>query len=480
MAIKTIEERFKRGEINKVLIFVPNTLVLNWTMELEKFLDVDFQLLTLRDKNRAKRVKQLEDFIKSDLNFQTIKELRASGLKGKNKADILEGYKPKLQILLLNYEKSWSMEKEIKKFKAQYLICDESHFLKTSTSNTTKSIRRLTKTFPFKTIMTGDPIPNGLKDLYSQFEILDPNILGDWSDFKRTYIRMGGFMGKEIIGYKNEDRIKKIIRKNSFRVLLRDCIDLPPTIEHKIYCELEVKKHYNEMKEDLYTAVEGMIEDKSRLELKNILKENGVVYHPRESYTSLLLKAQDYISASSCEMAITQITRLQQISGGFLTLDSGEIVQVGREKLDATKSLIEGLNTPIVIFSKFIPEIETLTVELSKMKKHGKPLVVKSFRDKKMRDTYYKDFQDGKIDILILQYKSGSVGLNLQNSSNMILYSHTHDAGQFEQSISRIVRNGQKKTTNIFHILVKDSIDEEVFASVNKKIKYSHKILNVI
>ena len=485
IAIKSIEERYKRGEVSRVLIFAKNTLLYNWELEIQKFLELpksQYSIERLKAKNKKERTQLYEEFLSQDLELLTLKQLHAKGYKGK-KRDILKRNKPKLLILLVNYEKALTnvMYSELRKYKPHMLIVDESHKLKNRNAQTAKNIYRLTRMTDYRIIMTGTPTDGKYEDLFMQYKILDESIFGTrYKDFEDRYIRKGGYMGYEIVGYKNEDELKRIINETAYRVKLENInIQLPPITYKYLTCELplKAKKAYNEMNEDMLTQIDRMTTDLPRSKLKRVCRENGIYYHPRESYTSLLIKASNQINTASCDLTITKLMRLQQISGGFLTMDNGEVVYLGSSKLEVVKEEVLESSQPIIIFCQYVPEIELLQKELSKLKRDKKLLRVENFRDTKRRDKIYRDFQKGLVDVLILQLSTGSEGLNLQRANKLIYYSWGFSLIDYTQGIARIKRRGQKNPMEVVHIVAEDTHDMEILKSLQHKDKMAKKIL---
>lgn len=468
VAIKTIEYRAKVQGMKRFLIVVPNSIVYNWQLDLTKHLDLDYYLETLNYRQKSSKIEALNDFIMLDNRNMLLKDLQAKTSQKLSKTELLKDYEPPIQILVVNYEKLTTLP--IRKFKPHMVIFDESHFMKNRTSKRTQEAKRIAKQASSVLQLTGTPIVQGLEDLWSQYNISSPEVFGEWKDFEARYCIKGGFKGKVIVGYQNEKEIQKILNKTSYRVRLRDCVDLPPLIEKTVYVELEKNKHYNEMYEQLLTTIE-LDKQLSRSYLKSVLRQHNIDYQSNISYTDLLLLVQDYLMTSSVELAVTKLIRLQQITGGFLTLDNGEIVQVGNEKIKATMELVEMIDKPILIYCQFIAEQEELYKVLHKNYR------TRIFKGKD-KDEVYQDFLDGKVDILIAPYQSGSVGLNLQRSHNIIMYSHTNSASDFSQTISRILRIGQKNKMVVHYIVMKGTVDQKILKNVKRKVDYSHKILD--
>ena len=451
IAIRLSEHRYRKKQIQRVIIFAPNSILYNWELEIQKF-------MTLRPSQYE--VHRLRGKTKKDREIELHRAFRTNN---------------KLNILLLNYEKALAHTKELVDFKAEQLIFDESHKLKspgrkTKITNTIFKIAQKAAT-PFRLLMTGTPICNGYEDLFMQYKIMDPSIFGQtYGDFKAQYLVMGGYMGYEIKGYRNVEDIKKVLDETSFRVLLTDCIELPD-INFKYYtCELNrtAQKHYNEMDGDMQTSLQNS-KDYSRKEIKSLLKSKGVIYKPKEKYKSLLTKALFFLDLASCDLLITKIMRLQQITGGFLTTDNNEVINISKDKLKVLDEILS-VEKKTLVFCRYVAEIEMIENHLK-----GK-FRVRSYRDPKTRDKYYKEFKEGKVDVLILQLSSGSVGLNLQEASRVVFYSWSYKADEYVQAISRMKRSGQKQTMEVSHILAEDTIDADILSVIGKKVKLAKKL----
>lgn len=470
VAIRTMVERYQREGVHRVVIFAPNNLLYNWTLEIKAWAHLPqerIRVLRFQGKGRKKWESQLEDFLSHDLELLSLDQLRARGYSGKKK-EILQGYNPPLMILLVNYEKARILEPQLRKMKIQGLIVDESQRIKSRNTQVSQSIYRLTRKCSYRLLMSGTPVGRGYEDLFMQYKIMDSEIFGDnYRAFENRYIRKGGYMGKEIKGYKNIEELKSIVADTSYRVEIDDCIDLPPLEVRYLSCELtgDSQKAYNELYEDLYTQIPL---EASRRRLKAILRQNHIEYLPHESYLSLLLKAEPFLNVVSCDLTIIKLIRLHQLTGGFLKLDSGELVNLGRDKLDLAIDYLRDRTLPTVVFCNFVDEIRLLERELKKAFPHKR---IENYRDSKNKEGVEKDFKLGKVDIVLLQIHSGSTGLNFQAANAVVFYSTNHSADDYWQAISRIKRPGQKNRMEVVVLTCEGTVDEDIAENIRVKTK---------
>lgn len=470
VAIRATVKRFQEMGLHRVVVFAPNNLLYNWSLEIKDWAWLprnQIKVLRLKGKGKQNWINQIEEFMKYDYELRTLKELKELGFTGK-KGDLIRKHPAPLMILLVNYEKARILEPQLRKMKIQSLIVDESQRIKSRNAQVSKAIYRVTRRCNTRLLMSGTPVGKGYEDLFMQYKVMDPEIFGDeYRDFENRYIQKGGYMGKEIVGYRNVEELKELVADTSYRVEIEDCIDLPPLDIRYLTCELTgaAQKAYGELYEDLYTQIPL---EATRGRLKAILRQNHIEYAPWGSYLSLLLKAEPFLNVVSCDLTITKLIRLHQLTGGFLKLDSGELVPMGRDKLDLAIEYLRERTLPTVVFCNFVDEIRLLERELKKAFPKKR---IENYRDSKNKERIERDFKKGQVDIVILQIHSGSTGLNFQASNAVLFYSTNHSADDYWQAISRIKRPGQKHRMEVVVLMCEETVDEDIAENIRVKTK---------
>lgn len=430
VAIKRLEKLIKLKKVERVIIITLSAVVPNWYSELNTF---------LKDTS-------LYDIIIYE------------GTAPKRKA-LIKGKPKKPQIIIMNYEKVRIDKKELCKYRADMLILDESQKVKGRTSQVTKATLMLSRRASYVYLLTGTPIGVGYQDIYSQFLIMNPNILGTrWADFEDEYMIKGGYMGKEIVGYRNLSNLKRLIKKNSFRVKKSECLDLPPVTTQNLYCELGTKarKAYNELNKEMMTMVEGKLINSLDV-VKKLSKKNKL------SRKELIV----------LDTALIKSMKLQQITGGFIRNEEGEDILLDKSKLNLLVDIIETSSKPVIVFCKYRAEITTIQEYLKKQKYKVAELSGKT-KDKGM---VVKDFQKGKKDVIIVQIKTGSAGINLTKASTAIFYSWTSSYIDLDQAKARLHRIGQTNPINIYFLISKDTVDELSLKVLSDRTKMVKKVI---
>lgn len=137
------------------------------------------------------------------------------------------------------------------------LIVDESSAIKNFQSQTAKAVLDLAKRAKVVRLLNGTPMVQNVLDLFAQLKCVGELDGMNPYVFKHKFAVLGGFMGKQVIGVKNEDELHVIQERCSFRALKKDWSDLPEKIYVPINLEMSDKqrKHYKEMLQEFLTLV---------------------------------------------------------------------------------------------------------------------------------------------------------------------------------------------------------------------------------
>lgn len=78
-------------------------------------------------------------------------------------------------------------------------------------------------------------------------------------------------------------------------------------------------------------------------------------------------------------------------------------------------------------------------------------------------------FDAGCLQVLLLQNRAGSLGLNLQSARYACIVEPDWSDAVAQQSIGRLYRSGQQRDVTIEFLLVPDSLDEHVVEAARRK-----------
>ena len=415
-SIATISQLYTENKIHKLLIICPLAVAAAWEKEFKQFAVIKHTLtiLTGSTKDKSKQLSTL--------------------------------YGQGLQVAIINYESTWRIEKELLKYNADMIIADESQRIKNPHASQSKTLHKLGDKAKYKLILTGTPVTATPLDFWSQYRFLDSSIFGtSYYSFRARHAVIGGFENHQVIGYRNLKELCRKAHSVAYRVTKKAALDLPEETEEKYYCEFEnvAKKLYRNLHNDGFAEL-----------------ASGTVTTPHK---------------------ITKIMRLSQLCGGYLVKDinpdnPGEhtLEQVSTVKINLLKDiatdLLDNPNKKIVIFARFRAEIYAIEDMLNKIVGNDAIRIMNGDTAKTDRGQFVDEFQNNPaVRVFLANQQCAGLGITLTASDTVIFYSNSYNYADYEQAKARIHRIGQKKKCTYIHLLVKDSIDEEVLLNLKNK-----------
>jgi len=198
-----------------------------------------------------------------------------------------------------------------------------------------------------------------------------------------------------------------------YRVLKKDCLDLPPKVYERRYVELtpQQRKLYNEVATDFMAEMGGKI--------------------------------------MSAALAMTRLMRLQQITGGFFKPnDDAEPIEIpgGNPKLDDVMDVAEQTAGKMIIWARFTAELRLIANTLEK--EYGSSAVARYWGEisNSQRDKRKKAFEtDPACRYFVAQAQAGGTGLDgLQIADTVHYFSNDFSLITRLQSEDRAHRGGSE------------------------------------
>lgn len=354
----------------------------------------------------------------------------------------------------------------VTKWRPDIAVYDESHrALKTATSNTTSAWRKIGRVVDRRIIMTGTVSPKHPLDVFGQWLFLNPRRFGEkWGMFRYTYAVYGGYLGREILKYKNLSRLWRTIDMDATVVSKDEALDLPPLTEVKVPVHLapRERKAYLSMANDFLVELEERQRD-------------------------------DPGKMAIAPTTLTKILRLRQICGGSINYTDEETAEVrpfdiGDSKIRVCVSKVEGLvgqDEKIVVFAHFVRDIHRLTAAVNDALNGRRPSKdpipvygVTGAIDKPTRRVWRKEFyaHDGPA-VFIAQMRTMSLAINeFTAAANVIFFSMSERRDDYDQAKDRLHRQGQTRPVTAYHLVVPHSVDDALLESHREKKRLEHVI----
>ena len=384
------------------------------------------------------------------------------------------GEEIKLRILsmnidALNTEAGFTYARRFLNCTRALMAIDESSRIKNPSSGRTQAIMRLHHLAEVRRIATGTPVTNAPMDVFAQMEFLESGLLGTTSyrAFTAEYAdllsstnpimmnmaRRNPRAAHAQIVARNEDgtprwrnleKLQQLLAPHSFRVLKKDCLDLPEKIYQQTFFELSPKQQraYELLREELRIEVET-------------------------------LEAPELMTVSK----LAALIKLQQITSGFVITPQRDVQYVSDDnpRLDALLDFLEDAQGKIIVWARFKEELRAVAAALAKagwnvVEYHGDVNDVD-------REAAVDSFQNGEADAFVGQPQSGGIGLTLTAASTVIYYSNDYNSETRKQSEDRAHRIGTKANVVYVDLIAVGTVDESISRALQRKSQLASAIL---
>lgn len=281
--------------------------------------------------------------------------------------------------------------------------------------------------------LTGTPSPNGLIDLWGQMWFIDQGArLGrSFAAFSGRWFRqipvVDGFSKLEPHAHAQAE-IEDKLRDVCMSLDARDHFDLREPIINRIKVKLsdDLRKKYDELEQEFFTEIEG---------------------EPIEAVS-----------------AAAKSIKCLQFSNGALYTDNGSWVEAHAEKLEGLRSIVEeAAGAPVLVAYHFKSDLARLKAAFPQARHlDANPQTI-------------KDWNTGKIPILLAHPASAGHGLSLQDGGNILaFFGLWWDLEQHLQIIERIgptrqAQSGHDRPVFIHYLVTERTVDELVLRRLTTK-----------
>lgn len=318
-----------------------------------------------------------------------------------------------------------------------FLIVDESSYIKGFRAKRTRRLARLGPRTPYRLILTGTPIIQGLEDLYTQMEFLSPQILGypSWHSFQCA---LAVFRAKRKAAASEGLGLGDICRSIApyvYQVSKEDCLKLPPKKYRRIVCGLSTEQA------SAYQAV------------KDRFLEDLSGYDPGE-----------------ISMAIFRLfSGLHAVSCGVLPAGFSGGRRLKNRRMDVLLDELGKLRTShVIIWVNYLESITTLC-EILPAVFPGKPVCAIHGRLSAARRAANIDRWKRDGGVLLATQGTGGHGLTLTESHRVFFYSEGWRYALRIQAEDRCHRIGQKKRVHYVTLQCQSNIDERIRSALSRK-----------
>lgn len=336
----------------------------------------------------------------------------------------------------------------VKTYRPDLLIVDESHRLKSVSSNVSQGVARLRDLAPRRLILSGTVMPHSPMDIWAQWRFLEPRAFYTvdnrdvtrrhpmtYGRFQGRYAVLGGWQGQQVIGFQNLTEMQTVMARNSIVVRKADALDLPPVMDVPVPVTLSPAelRAYNEMRDKLATTL-----------------ADG--------------------STASVPNKLAQMMRLRQLTSGYAVADGGPTMAIGTSKRDAVASVVNTTldgERRVVVFAHFKREVADIATACSRA--DTEVMVITGDTKPQDRERMRKRFGSGESRrmVIVAQMRTMSLAVNeLVTASHAVFASLSERRDDFIQARDRLNRLGQTgDKVTFWNVYVPGTVDEVVLGA---------------
>lgn len=315
---------------------------------------------------------------------------------------------------------------------------DEAQYIKNHNTQAARAVKAVKSEVRFA--LTGTPIENSLAELWSAFDFIMPGYLFNYARFKKTF-------ESPIVGKNNPEAVKSLqssVAPFILRRLKKDVLDeLPDKTETVLSTVMDGEQR------KLYTA--------NVSELKNSIK------------SGLGEQKTDRVKI------LAALTRLREIC-----CDPSLVYEnfKGKSaKLEQCAELVEScVNSghKILLFSQFTSMLDIISKRLEEMNVTYYTLQGSTRAQDRIR--LVNEFNENDVKVFQISLKAGGTGLNLTGADIVIHYDPWWNSSAENQASDRAYRIGQKKNVQIYKLITRSSIEENIIKLQQSKSELSEMI----
>jgi len=378
------------------LVVCPSSLLFNWVREAQKFVP-ELKVLCIEGADRSKLFSRI---LESNLVLTSYPLLRRDIDRFRN-------------------------------FKFSSIILDEATHIKNPDTQNAQAAMALVGRHRF--VLTGTPVENSVRDLWSILHFVLPGYLGRREDFRERY-ELPISRGSE----PERARLAKRLRPVMLRRLKKQVVkELPEKIEQVTYCDLspEQAEFYQKLRQ----------ESRRKLEELSGPKDQG-----RARMTML-----------------TALLRLRQVCCDLRLL--GQEADRPSGKMELLEELLEEAidgGHRVLLFSQFVSMLRLIR---ARMDEAG---IRYGYLDGETKDRAkaVDEFQQSEsLPLFLISLKAGGVGLNLSAADTVIHFDPWWNPAVEAQATDRAHRIGQTRVVTSYKLIARATVEEKILNLQQKK-----------
>ena len=378
------------------LVVCPSSLVHNWIAEARKFVP-ELEVVAIDGPKRKET-------------------LARSG-----EADLLV---TSYALLRLDLEHYRDLEFEV-------VVLDEAQHIKNPEAQVSKAACALPGRHRFA--LTGTPIENSVKDLWSIMHFVMPGYLGGRREFAERFEKPLAKGAVPELQRRLARRLKPVVKRRLKQEVAKD---LPEKIEQVRYCDLSARQR------KVYEA---------------ILCESR----------SMILDAE---GGRKRMLALTALLRLRQACCDLRLLDLPDLddkdSSVKMEELESLLLEAAQGGHRVLVFSQFVQMLQGIVPMLAE---NNLEYCYLDGQTRKRGEVVARFQSSPEIPVFLISLKAGGVGLNLTGADTVVHVDPWWNPAVEAQATDRAHRIGQEQVVTSYKLITRNTVEEKILALQERK-----------
>ena len=319
------------------------------------------------------------------------------------------------------------------------IVVDEASLMRNPDTDHAKALAKLRATC--RVALTGTPIENGVKDLWSIFRFIQPGWLGGREEFRDRYEQ------PLAIGENPGAVIERLRLKISPFLLRRTKEQVAPELPSKLFidefCDLSPDQQavYKEL----------LIEGRKRVDA---IADSGNKGAARMQMLTALLRLRQ----TCCDLALLKNERFNQLAVARRSAKLQRLLELIEEAVNG--------NHRMLIFSQFQTQLKEIEKCISERGWDSLRLDGQSRNRQQLVDKFQQ--ADGP-PVFLISLKAGGYGLNLTAADTVVHFDPWWNPAAEAQATDRAHRIGQTRPVTVYRLLTRGTVEEKVVRLQAKK-----------
>jgi SNF2 family DNA or RNA helicase len=444
--IAAIEILIARGDVDRCLVVVPAALKYQWMREISKFTD---SRAVVVDGTPKARERIWRTCISS-------------------------------QYVIVNPESLARDTLAIKGLKWDCIVIDESTMIKSRSAKRSKLLKKIGKAAPYRFALTGQPIENRPEELFSIMEFVNPDVLGRFDVFDRTFI-VRDHWGRPV-RYRNLKTLFDSLSDYLIRKTREDIADqLPKVIHQTVPVPFDDRSAalYNRISQQLLADIQKAVtiggsssfnlwrhyHDPAANEAQGQIMSKLTALRMLCDSPELLRRSADLYLDGNKPGQGSQYAAQLKMEGLLDSLNAQPKMSAVVEYISDVLS--ESDNNKVVLFSFFK---ENLRIIQEHTKSLCGSVLFTGDMTAEEKDAAKMTFSSDPTVRLFLSSDAGGYGVDLPMANYLISVDLPWSSGKLEQREARIIRlSSQFDHVTIATFLMHGSIEERQFEMLQQK-----------